>query len=81
MAIGISSSYSEDWSSRDDPIEEVYLIYRGEKVIAAYSPKGFEASKGIFEANSLLIVQRMPLNIAKIRDLYMPNCKGCGGLS
>jgi hypothetical protein len=81
MAIGISSSYSEDWSSRDDPIEEVYLIYRGGKVIAVYSPKGFEASRGVIEANPTLSAQRMTLNVAKIRDLYMPNCKGCGGPS
>ena len=77
----LGSSLDEDWSAKEEPIAEVYLIMREMKVIGVYTPTVFKANEYMFSANPKLTVRRIALNTATIKDLMMLSCKGREKLS
>lgn len=65
-------SLDENWSVKEDPITEVVLVFSEGRVIAAYTPKVFEANSYLFPSTfPSLKIQRIQLNTAWLKDLVL----------
>ena len=74
-------SREDDWGCREEPISEVYLVFKNQNVIAVYTPSGFRKLEGAITANPSLSFRRAELDVVALIDLFKPNCKGCSELS
>jgi hypothetical protein len=71
VAIGISSSFEEDWSIPADEITHVTMIVnkKSGKLVGIYTSKAFEAKRYFFDSMPHLHVEKVELNEFSMRNI------------